>query len=228
MLPHGALGPRRPRALAVSGARAALGTPQCTDGARPFRVTCRAPPLATARRGVNLGCAGYHPHGPGEVAPSEVPEVGVRALRRSQERSLREPAWIARLQDLEARIEPVLERSADESDSEVLLDETARGLTLTVRGALDARAMPALATQFDLLQCTPCEEAVLDLCDVTVVDCVGLNAVAGLSHYVAGRGGILRIRCRPGAIRGLLVSTGLGARLEDAEPAVRRELAQPA
>jgi anti-anti-sigma factor len=90
--------------------------------------------------------------------------------------------------------------------------------------------MPALSAQFDQLQCSPCDEAVLDLRDVSVVDCVGLNALAGLSHYIDGRGGTLVIRCSPGAIRGMLVSTGLGSRLEDpgAARAVPSALARPA
>ena len=41
-------------------------------------------------------------------------------------------------------------------------------------------------------------------------------AIAGLAHYVSARGGRLIISCGPGAIRGLLVSTGLGPHLEDA------------
>jgi len=98
---------------------------------------------------------------------------------------------------------------------EVTLTTTEGGLLLAIRGALDASSMPALAVQIDQLQCTPCEKAVLDLCKVDVADHVGLNAIAGLAHYVAARGGRLVIRCSPGAIRGLLISTGLGAHIED-------------
>ena len=57
---------------------------------------------------------------------------------------------------------------------------------------------------------------ILDMTHVSVVDHVGLNAIAGLAHYVAARGGRFLIRCSPGAIRGLLISTGLGPNLEDA------------
>jgi len=96
----------------------------------------------------------------------------------------------------------------------VTLRTSEHGLVLEVQGSLDGSCMPALSAQFDQLQCTPCEEAILDMTRVSVVDHVGLNAIAGLAHYVAARGGRFLIRCAPGAIRGLLISTGLGPHLE--------------
>lgn len=165
----------------------------------------------------------------------------MRALRRNRDRSTRDQAWAAWRKDRAAGEGPEGgPGSFDDLDDladlaavprcEVTLLETDRGLTLRVRGSLDAQAMPALTAQFDQLQCTACDQAVLDLNDVLVVDCVGLNAVAGLCHYVSGRGGTLLIRCRPGAIRGLLVSIGLGSRLEELEGGAftAAALAQPA
>ena len=91
------------------------------------------------------------------------------------------------------------------------------GSALSIRGALDSRSLPALSAQLDQLQCTPCEHVLLDVASVSVLDHAGCNAIAGLAHYVTGRGGRLVIRCGPGAIRGLLVSTGLGPHLEESE-----------
>jgi anti-anti-sigma factor len=89
------------------------------------------------------------------------------------------------------------------------------GSALSIRGALDAGSLPALSAQLDQLQCTPCQEVLLDVAAVTVLDHTGCNAIAGLAHYVSARGGRLIIRCGPGAIRGLLCSSGLGAHLEE-------------
>jgi len=130
----------------------------------------------------------------------------VRALRQNPAMPRRDPPWMASADDEPAPVGPLR--------CEVTLLETPRGLTLSVGGALDAHSVAALSAQFDQLQCTSCDEAVLDLREVGVIDCAGLNAVAGLSHYIGGRGGTLVILCRPGAIRGLLVSTGLGPLLE--------------
>ena len=130
----------------------------------------------------------------------------MRTLRKNPAMPRRDPPWVT-----SADAEPA---PAGPLRCEVTLLETPRGLTLSVAGALDAHSVPALSAQFDQLQCTPCDEALLDLRDLSVVDGVGLNAVAGLAHDVAGRGGTLVIRCLPGAIRGLLVSTGLGGLTE--------------
>lgn len=97
---------------------------------------------------------------------------------------------------------------------EVVLFPGDRGGTLVVRGVLDGSTLPALSAQIDQLLCTPCEEAVLDLRRVSVLDARGCRAVAGLAHQVARAGGTLVIRTGPGAIAGLLVSTGLGRHLE--------------
>jgi anti-anti-sigma factor len=99
---------------------------------------------------------------------------------------------------------------------EVELATSDLGSALSIRGVLDADSLPALSAQLDQLQCTSCEHVLLDVASVSVLDHAGCNAIAGLAHYVSGRGGRLIIRCGPGAIRGLLVSTGLGAHLEDA------------
>jgi anti-anti-sigma factor len=113
-------------------------------------------------------------------------------------------------------IGPVDLGSVPAARCEVSLRGTEHGLLLEVSGSLDASCMPALSAQLDQLQCSPCEEAILDVTNVSVVDHVGLNAIAGLAHYVAARGGRFVIRCSPGAIRGLLISTGLGPNLVDA------------
>jgi anti-sigma B factor antagonist len=102
----------------------------------------------------------------------------------------------------------------------VVLHPSDGGGTLVVRGTLDGETLPALSAQIDQLLCTPCEEAVLDVRDLTVLDARGCRAVAGLAHAVAGLGGRLVIRTAPGAITGLLVSTGLGQYLEIERDAV--------
>jgi anti-anti-sigma factor len=97
---------------------------------------------------------------------------------------------------------------------EVALHPTERGGTLVVRGTLDGSTLPALSAQIDQLLCTPCGEAVLDVRRVSVLDARGCRALAGLAHQVTRLGGTLIIRSAPGAITGLLVSTGLGQYLD--------------
>ncbi|MGH8996780.1 MAG: STAS domain-containing protein [Acidimicrobiales bacterium] len=93
-------------------------------------------------------------------------------------------------------------------------------LTLEIRGTLDASSVPALAAQFEQLQCTPYDQAVMDVRGVDVIDHVGCHAIAQVAHFVRERGGHLVIRCVPGAICGILASTGLSPFLED--PATTR------
>ena len=88
-------------------------------------------------------------------------------------------------------------------------------LVLEIRGALDKTSVPAFSAQFEQLQCTPCDRAVIDVRKVGVIDCVGCNAIAYAAHYMRERGGHLAIRCAPGAIRGILASTGLSQFFED-------------
>jgi anti-anti-sigma factor len=95
---------------------------------------------------------------------------------------------------------------------------SARGLTLEIRGVLDSDSLPALSAQLARLQCSPCEEVVVDVRRVDVLDHAGCNAIASLAHYVPARGGRFVIRCKPGAIKGLLVSTGLGEHIEELAP----------
>lgn len=97
---------------------------------------------------------------------------------------------------------------------------TERGATLVLRGTLDRSTLPALSAQIDQLLCAPFEEAVLDLRRVSVVEARGCRAVAGLAHEVSRLGRTLIIRSAPGAISGLLVSSGLGRYLEGDRGAV--------
>lgn len=100
---------------------------------------------------------------------------------------------------------------------EVTLSHKDGVLVLSVRGCLVASSMPALSAQIDQLQCSPCEQTEIDIRAVEVIDHVGLNALAGLAHYISARGGRLVIGCCPGAIRGWLISTGLGRHLDDTD-----------
>lgn len=93
-------------------------------------------------------------------------------------------------------------------------------LVLEIRGTLDKTSVPALTAQLEQIQCAPCDHAVIDVRKLGVIDCVGTNAIACVAHYVRERGGHLVIRCTPGAIRGILASSGLAPFFED--PGIER------
>jgi anti-anti-sigma factor len=98
---------------------------------------------------------------------------------------------------------------------EVRLQLTERDLVLRVRGALVASTMPALSAQFDQLQCTPCDEVVLDLHELRSIDTVGSNAILGITQYMSQRHSTLQIRGASREIEGLLISAGLAEYLPD-------------
>jgi anti-anti-sigma factor len=105
--------------------------------------------------------------------------------------------------------------AADRPLCEVRLQLFERDLVLRVLGSLVASTVPALSAQFDQLQCTPCDEVVLDLHELSAIDTVGCNAILGITQYMSHRHGTLQIRGASNAIRGLLVSTGLAEYLAD-------------
>ncbi|GEM_PF-4765873 len=102
---------------------------------------------------------------------------------------------------------------------EVSMRKHGNGHVLEVRGELGALTLPAFETQIDQVLCAREPETVLDVRHVSVLDCAGCSAIAGLAHDLSRRGGTLVIRTAPGAIRGLLISTGLAECLAEARAA---------
>lgn len=74
---------------------------------------------------------------------------------------------------------------------ELRSDETS--CTLILSGALCGTSIAALEAQVDQLGATPCDQVVVDVSGLTEVDSVGASVLLGLSHYVAARGGELKI-----------------------------------
>lgn len=71
----------------------------------------------------------------------------------------------------------------------VWTDQRASHCVLRLRGRLTSGTVSLLETHVDALGCSGCEEVVLDLSGVTLLDEVGASLIVGLGHYVAGRGG---------------------------------------
>ena len=83
--------------------------------------------------------------------------------------------------------------------------------SLTVRGDLEADALPALSVQIDQVVATPCTDVLLDLGAVRTLDAFACRALARLHHHVAARGGRMTILCSAAPLRRRLALYGLEA-----------------
>ncbi len=94
--------------------------------------------------------------------------------------------------------------TADNARSDEALDDLFRTALITIRSALGADAVilsgtlcgtsiAALEAQVDQLGAACCDQVVVDVSGLTEVDSVGASVLLGLSHYVAARGGELKI-----------------------------------
>ncbi len=68
-------------------------------------------------------------------------------------------------------------------------DQTSDRCTLRIRGRLRADTVHLLSEHVDRLGCKWCDEVVVDLRAVSMLDATGAKSLAGLAHYVLGRGG---------------------------------------
>jgi anti-anti-sigma factor len=110
---------------------------------------------------------------------------------------------------VEALNRPQLE---DEPELSVSLCHDGTTCTLTLRGELRAASVAVLEAQFDRLGSTPCHRVLLDLTDLSGIDTTGAKVLTGLRHYVAARGGRLRV---VGACGGVAAALGAdGARVD--------------
>ena len=80
------------------------------------------------------------------------------------------------------------------SDLAVWTDQSANRCVLNLRGQLCADTVPVLDRHVDRLGCRWCDEVVVDLRGVVLMDVVGARLLVGLGHYVGGRGGRFEIR----------------------------------
>lgn len=68
-------------------------------------------------------------------------------------------------------------------------DQSQHRCVLRLEGRLCAETVRLLDSHVDLLGCQSCDEVVLDMSHVEMLDQVGARLVVGLGHYVAGRDG---------------------------------------
>lgn len=81
----------------------------------------------------------------------------------------------------------------DRRELRVATEQTGSRCVLRLHGRLCSDTVATLDAHVDGLWCRWCDEVVVDLEDLRVLDLVGARVVVGLSHYVAGRGGRFRI-----------------------------------
>jgi anti-anti-sigma factor len=65
--------------------------------------------------------------------------------------------------------------------------------TLILSGALCGTSIAALEAQVDQLGSMRCDHVIIDVHGLTKVDAVGASVLLGLYHYVAAKGGEMRI-----------------------------------
>ncbi|MGW3137790.1 STAS domain-containing protein [Streptomyces sp. NPDC001139] len=84
------------------------------------------------------------------------------------------------------------------------------GRTVVVlRGEIDLFAVPSLSARLDELTAGPCTDLVLDLRDVTFIDCSGLGMLCRVRNRVLAREGRLRLVTDSPGFRRLLAPVGL-------------------
>jgi anti-anti-sigma factor len=100
--------------------------------------------------------------------------------------------------------------SAAPPDSTLLVELAVLGAScrLTLQGELGGTSLAALVAQVDQLGGLPCEQVVIDMGDVTVIDDVGAKVVLGLYYYVLGRGGSLQVTGMTGKVAETLRAVG--------------------
>ena len=79
-------------------------------------------------------------------------------------------------------------------DLAIWTDQSANRCTLRLRGRLTADTVSLLDRHVDRLGCRWCDEVVIDLSGLELMDCVGARLIVGFSHYAAGRGGRFEVR----------------------------------
>jgi len=72
--------------------------------------------------------------------------------------------------------------------------------TLILAGALCGSSIAALEAQVDQLGCRRCEDVVVDVAGLVLLDDVGARVLVGLRHYVSGRGGHLVVTGAQGQV----------------------------
>ncbi|WP_458247749.1 STAS domain-containing protein [Streptomyces sp. MAI_2237] len=84
------------------------------------------------------------------------------------------------------------------------------GRTVVVlRGEIDLFVVPSLSARLDELTAVPCPDVVLDLRDVTFIDCSGLGMLCRVRNRVLAREGRLRLVTDSPGFRRLLAAAGL-------------------
>lgn len=85
-------------------------------------------------------------------------------------------------------------------------DQKQNRCVLRLRGRLCSDTVRLLDRHVDLLGCQSCDEVVLDLSGVDVMDQVGARVVVGLGHYMAGREGRFQVSGATPAVRSMIAA----------------------
>lgn len=80
------------------------------------------------------------------------------------------------------------------TDLAVWTDQSSNRCVLNLRGRLCRDTVSLLDRHVDRLGCRWCDEVVVDLRSLELIDEVGARLLVGLGHYVGGRGGTFRIQ----------------------------------
>jgi anti-anti-sigma factor len=92
---------------------------------------------------------------------------------------------------IEALVGTEFEEGADRLTVELIIE--ADHCVLVLHGELCGATIAALEAQLDQLACTACHDVRVDLSGLEATDEAGLRVLAGLCHYVKGRGGEVRL-----------------------------------
>lgn len=94
-------------------------------------------------------------------------------------------------------------------------ERTVGGTTVvTVRGEIDLLTAPGLAARLDVLTAGPCPDLVLDLSQVSFMDCTGLGVLCRARNRVMARHGRLRLATDSTLFRLILRHAGLAGVFE--------------
>lgn len=91
-------------------------------------------------------------------------------------------------------------------DLAIWTDQSANRCVLRLRGRLCADTVGLVDGHVDRLGCRWCDEVVVDLRSVVVMDEVGARLLVGLSHYVAARGGRFEVQSESAEAAALLAA----------------------
>jgi anti-anti-sigma factor len=98
---------------------------------------------------------------------------------------------------------------APRRDLAVWTEQHQNRCTLRLSGRLCSDTVASFDAHVDRLGCRWCEEVVVDIRGLSVLDLVGARVLVGLSHYVAGRAGRFQIEGASRFMQSMLDTAGI-------------------